>query len=170
MKNALPTNVDYLYQETRFGVWRRFGYENGHTFAEFKSHTRLFGVPFFHLTRGKCPETGRRVAAKGVIAVGRVAVGFVAIGQAAFGVLAIGQLALGLIFGLGQLSTGIAAVGQAAIGVGIGFGQFSTGVVSIGQFGFGKYVAAQMGLGQHVWDMNEASPIAKQFFKTFLGF
>ena len=170
MNNALPTNVDYLYQETPFGIWRRFGYENGNTFSEFKSHTQLFGIPFFHLTRGKCPETGRRVAAKGVIAIGRVAFGVVAIGQAAFGILAIGQLALGMIFGLGQLATGVAAVGQAAIGLGIGFGQFATGVVAIGQFAFGKYVMAQIGLGSFVCDTNEASPVAEQFFKTFFGF
>lgn len=172
MKNALPTNVDYLYRETPFGIWRRFGYENGHAFSEFKSHANFFGVPFFHLTKGKFPETGKRLPAKGVIAVGRVAVGFVAIGQAAFGILAIGQLALGLIFGLGQLSTGVAAIGQAAIGISIGFGQFASGFVAIGQFAIGKYVMAQMGIGQYVWDANSdgSSHVAEEFFKTFFGF
>ena len=48
-----------------------------------------------HYTRGKCPETGRRIIAKGVIAVGRLATGIVAIGHASFGLIAIGQLAYG---------------------------------------------------------------------------
>src|SRR5437016_3508457 len=140
VRNMLLENVDYKIRETRLGVWRSFLYPNGQLFEEFTSHRRLFGLPWLHFTRGKCPETGKRVVARGVIAVGRMAVGIVALGQAAVGFLAIGQLALGVLLGLGQATTGLFAVGQLAVAAIFGAGQAATGYVAIGQFGFGRYV------------------------------
>jgi hypothetical protein len=105
MKNLLLENVEYKIGTTNFGVWRRFVYPNGAYFAEFKSHATFWGLPLFHYTRGKCPETGRRIIAKGVIAVGRLATGIVAIGHASFGLIAIGQLAYGK-YVLAQLGYG----------------------------------------------------------------
>jgi hypothetical protein len=72
-----------------------------------------------HYTRGKCPETGKRVVAKGVVAVGRLAMGIFAIGQAA----------IGLMFGLGQIATGEIAIGQ------IAYGNYV-----LAQVGYGDYV------------------------------
>jgi hypothetical protein len=169
MKNLLLEPVEYKFDETSSGVWRRFVYPNGELFEEFVSHTRLLGLPLFHFTRGKCPETGRRVVATGIIAVGRLAVGVVALGQASAGVFAIGQLAVGLLFGLGQASTGVVALGQLAIGLLFGLGQFTTGYVAVGQIGFGRYVLAQIGAGLDVWDTRAASPVAKAFFQRFLS-
>ena len=90
MKNLLLEKVEYKIERTNFGVWHRFLYPNGACFAEFKSHAIFFRLPLLHYTRGKCPETGKRVVAKGVVAVGRLAMG----------ILAIGELGLGLLFGL----------------------------------------------------------------------
>ena len=87
---------------THWGIWRRFAYPNGKYFAEFRSNATFGGLPLLHYTRGICPETGRRVVAKGIIAVGKLAMGILAIGQASFGIIAIGQLGLGLLLGLGQ--------------------------------------------------------------------
>src|SRR3990172_3775434 len=114
MKNLLLENVEYKIETTSFGVWRRFVYLTGAYFAEFKSRATFLGLRLLHYTRGKCPETGRRIIAKGVVAVGRLAMGILAIGHASFGVIAIGQLGLGIVLGLGQGSTGIYAVGQFA--------------------------------------------------------
>ena len=150
MENVLLKNIEYQIQETSFGVWRRYLYPAGAYFAEFKSHRTLLGLPLLHYTRGICPETGKRVVAKGIFAVGRIAAGIVAIGQAAFGVIAIGQLALSLLFGLGQVSAGWAAIGQLAIGIEFGLGQLATGFTAIGQVGVGRYVLAQIGFGDHV--------------------
>lgn len=105
MKNLLLENVGYRIETTNFGVWRRFVYPTGAYFAEFKSDATFWGLPLFHYTRGKCPETGRRIIAKGVIAVGRLATGIVAIGHASFGLIAIGQLAYGK-YVLAQLGYG----------------------------------------------------------------
>src|SRR5208337_3402847 len=105
LQNQLLCDIQYKIDETFWGIWRRFLYPNGQLFEEFISHASFFGLPWLHYTRGKCPETGERIVAKGVIAVGRLACGIVAVGHASLGVLAIGQLAIGLLFGLGQVST-----------------------------------------------------------------
>ena len=168
MDNLLLEKVEYKIEETRFGVWRSYLYPTGAYFAEFRSHWMLVGLPFLHYTRGICPETGRRMVAKGVIAVGRVAAGILAIGQASFGVFAIGQLALSLLFGLGQASTGVIAVGQLAVGLKFGLGQLAIGLTAIGQFGVGRFVLAQMGFGEHVWTPRRADLEAMEYFKCLL--
>ena len=147
MKNLLLENVEYKIETTSFGVWRRFLYPNGAYFAEFKSTVTFFGLPLLHYTHGKCPETGRRIIAKGVVAIGRLATGILAIGHASFGVIAIGQLGLGLLLGLGQGATGLYAIGQVAVGLMFGLGQIATGEIAIGQVAYGKYVLAQSGYG-----------------------
>jgi hypothetical protein len=162
-------NVEYLVEETDWGTWRRFLYENGSRFAEFKSHVVLGDLPLVHYTYGKCPETGKRIVAHGVIAIGRMAWGMVAIGQASLGIVAIGQLAIGIALGLGQAATGAFCIGQLALGLLFGLGQFTTGQVAIGQFAFGKYVLAQFGAGEHVMDMRGADAIARQFFAPLVG-
>jgi len=150
------------------GVWRRYLYPTGARFAEFKSHATFLGWPLIHYTFGKCPETGRRIVAKGVIAVGRLAIGMIAIGHASMGLVAIGQLAIGIGFGLGQAATGIAAIGQIALGVNLGLGQIATGYVAIGQFAAGEYALGQLGFGTHVLSPKRADPEAIRFFKSIL--
>ena len=140
-------------------------YPTGVSFREYKSTKTVFGLPFMHYAYGKSPETGKRVVAKGILAIGRIACGVIAIGQASFGVIAIGQLAIGILFGLGQATTGIAAIGQLVLGVAFGLGQFSTGIIAIGQFASGKYVLAQVGFGKYVWSPKYADPIAVEFFR-----
>jgi hypothetical protein len=170
MENLLlnPPEVEYAIQETTGGVWRRFMYSDGQMFAEFRSHSTLFGVPLLHITWGKCPETMQRITAKGIIAIGRFAVGGLAIGHASFGAVAIGQLGLGVFLGLGQATSGAFAFGQLAIGGLVGIGQLVCGHMAIGQLAFGEYVLAQLGLGTHVWDVRGADPAAVQFFRGLL--
>jgi len=166
MRNVLLEKPEYKIEQTAMGVWRHYGYENGTSFHEFKSNATWLGMPLIHYTSGKCPETGRRICAKGVMAIGRIACGIIAIGHASIGIIAIGQLAIGLLFGLGQLATGVAAVAQAAIGVYFGLGQLATGYIAIGQIAFGKYVFAQFGLGEYVLSMARKDPQAIEFFKA----
>ena len=169
MKNLLLKNIEYKIETTHFGVWRRFLYPTGAYFAEFKSHATFWGLPLLHYTHGKCPETGKRIIAKGVLAVGRLAMGVLAIGHASFGLIAIGQLGLGLLLGLGQGATGLYAIGQVAGGLLFGLGQIATGEIAIGQIGFGKYVLAQIGYGEHVWSQKRADPVAIEYFKSLLA-
>jgi len=166
MGNRLLEEIQYKIDLTKFGTWRRYGYANGANFEEFKSHTVLFGLPLVHYTYGRNPETGGRVVAKGILAVGRFACGVIAIGHVAVGLLAIGQLAVGIGLGFGQFSTGVLAIGQAALGGWFGLGQFATGYIAIGQVAFGQYVLAQVGKGEFVLSMQRWDPEALKFFKV----
>ena len=168
-RNLLLEDVQYSVHETAHGVWRRFLYPSGQRFAEFKSHLTWGKLPLVHYTYGVCPETGKRITARGVIAIGRFARGMIAIGQVSLGLIAIGQFSFGLIFCLAQFGAGACCVGQAAIGVLFGVGQLATGQIAIGQFAFGSYVLAQLGFGQHVVDSRMVDPVAKDFFLSLIG-
>ena len=168
-ENLLLKEVEYQWEETVLGTWRRYVYPNGSLFAEFKSHGHFGPMPILHYTYGKCPDTGRRIVAHGFIAIGRLARGVIAIGHASVGIIAIGQLAIGLGLGLGQACTGVLAVGQLALGAYFGMGQFTTGYIAIGQFALGGYVLAQIGFGSHVWDaVHGVDAVAKAFFAPYL--
>lgn len=165
MKNLLLDTIEYKTEDTRWGKWRRFLYPTGARFSEFTSHSRMLGLPLVHYASGINPATGKRIVAKGIIAVGRLAVGVFAIGHASAGVIAVGQLGLGLVIGLGQLSTGAYALGQVAAAVMVGIGQVATGEVAVAQVGAGEYVLAQIGIGEYVWSTERADPEAVEFFK-----
>lgn len=160
-------NVEYEIIETDFAITRKFVYQDGSRFEEYKSRPEFLGLPLVHKTYGKDPATGKRIPAKGVIAIGRTAYGFLAIGQMAWGIIAIGQLGLGFLFGLGQASCGIICVGQLAIGGLFGLGQFAGGFLVIGQFAVGEYVLAQIGYGSHVVDTRGADPAAMKLLDLF---
>jgi hypothetical protein len=168
-RNLLLEEIQYLVEETPHGVWRRFLYPSGARFAEFKSHLAFGTLPLVHYTYGKCPETGKRITARGVFAVGRFARGMIAVGQVSMGLVAIGQLSLGLIFCLSQAAFGGICIGQLAAGLLFGFGQFATGYIAVGQFAFGTYALAQLGWGTHVVDMKWVDPVAKDFFLKLIG-
>lgn len=171
MRNMMLEDIDYVIEETSLGTWRRFVYENGRSrFSEFTSHARVAGWPLIHITYGRCPETGRRIIARGVIAIGRLAVGGLAIGQASAGLIAIGQLGIGLLFGLAQAATGYLAIGQAALAAKLAIAQLGLSEVVIAQIGVGRFVLAQVGIGTHVWSMARDDPAAVDFFTSILSF
>jgi hypothetical protein len=166
MKNMLLEKVEYQIEDTPRGVWRRFAYPTGEYFAEFRSHRMVLGMPLLHYTRGKCPETGKRIVARGFFAVGRIAMGVIAIGQASAGIIAIGQASIGLLFCLAQGALGLYAIGQLAIGIQFGAGQLATGMTAIGQIAAGKYVLAQIGLGKYLWTMDHMDTEAFHHFQA----
>ena len=168
MPNMLLEAIDFKEETTGFGTWRKYMYPNGRLFSEFTSHQTILGRPLFHYTYGINPETGRRIVASGIIAIGRLAKGVIAIGHASFGLIAIGQLAIGILVGFGQASTGCIAIGQLALGLFFGAGQIVTGLIAIGQIAFGKYVLAQAGMGKFVWSVKIKNPAAISFFKSLL--
>jgi hypothetical protein len=169
LRNLLLETIEYRIDETAWGTWRRFLYPNGSRFEEFKSRAEFAGMPLFHYTYGICPETGRRVTARGVVAVGRFARGILAIGHVAFGIIAVGQASVGLVFGVGQATAGIFCLGQLAVGLIFGAGQVATGYIAIGQIAVGTYVLAQFGWGTHVIDVRATDPVAQKFFLRLIG-
>lgn len=140
MGNLLNKQPDYVITQSRWGQTRKYLYESGMLFKEFKSKMKVCGLPLVHITHGICPETGKRICAKGIIAIGRMAVGVFAFGQLSVGVIAIGQLSIALGFALAQLSiAGFFSIGQGAVGV-VAIGQFACGYYSLGQIAYGQYV------------------------------
>ena len=142
MPNTFLEKIEYKIEETAMGTWMRYGYENGTSFHEFKSHIGWMGLPLIHYTYGRNPATGRRVVAKGVIAIGRIACGIIAIGQAAIGVY----------FGLGQL-----AIGQIAIG------QFAYGKYVLAQIGFGENVLSLARKDELAVEFFKSFPVIKDY-------
>ncbi|MEZ6106755.1 MAG: protein kinase [Pirellulaceae bacterium] len=91
---------------------------NHWAFREYRSRTRLFGLPFVHRVSGIDPQTGRPAVARGIIAIGPTAIGGVALGGRAIGIVALGGLAMG-VFSLGGCSIGLlAAIGGCSVGHG----------------------------------------------------
>jgi len=123
---------------------------------EWKSKTQVFGWPLIHIAIGRNKETGKLMAAKGIIAIG----------QFGIGVITIAQFGIGILFGLGQFVGGVFAVGQFALGICFGLGQFATGIIAIGQLAFGMYVRAQMGYGKYLWTSEIKDPQAIEYFKN----
>ena len=169
MSNMLLEKVEYKTEVTALGTWKRHVYPDGRRFAEFRSHVDVYGWPLLHYTYGICPETGRHVVARGVIAVGRIAVGVVALGHVAAGLVAVGQGALGIALGLGQAASGWWCIGQLALGGAFGLGQLATGATAIGQLALGTFVLAQAGWGAHVWAPGHADPAAVEHFRALLN-
>jgi len=170
MNNLLLEEIEYKTSETSLGTWRRFAYPTGQVFEEFTSHKQYFGLPLLHFTRGRCPETGRRIIAKGIVAIGRLAIGGIAIGHASAGLIAVGQLSIGILFGLGQLTTGVFALGQIALALLFGIGQISCGYAVIAQLGAGNFVLAQKGFGAHVCDTGGCNHIVLDYFRKIFPF
>ena len=123
---------------------------------EWKSKTKVFGWPLIHIAIGRNKETGKLMAAKGIIAIG----------QFGIGVITIAQFGIGLLFGLGQFVGGTVAIGHFALGIYFGLGQFATGITAIGQFAFGTYVRAQIGYGKYVWSTKVEHPQAVEYFRN----
>ncbi|MDL2214108.1 helix-turn-helix domain-containing protein [Clostridia bacterium OttesenSCG-928-O13] len=109
---------------------------------EYKSKTRVFGLPLVHV----CFGYHRMCVAKGIIAIGNVAMGLVSIGGVALGGLALGGLSLGLLFALGGFALGGFALGGIAIGV------YAVGGLAIGVWAMGGCaVAGEMAVGGFAW-------------------
>lgn len=165
MKNLLLEKIEYKTEETERGTWRRFVYPTGESFSEFRSSTVVFGLSLVHYTSGKCPETGKRLVARGFIAIGRKAVGVIAIGQVSAGLIALGQASLGLLLCLAQAGAGFVALGQLALGARFGAGQLTTGTTAIGQLAAGRYVLAQVGFGRFLWVPGHTDSEAVEHFQ-----
>lgn len=136
----LPTNV----------LWR--GYE-------WKTKTKLFGLPLIHIAIGRDKQTGKLLTAKGIIAIGQFGIGLITIAQ--FGI--------GLLFGLGQFTAGFISISQFALAYYFGLGQFATGITAIGQLALGVYVRAQLGFGEHVWSSQTQDPVAIEYFNRMMS-
>jgi hypothetical protein len=115
---------------------------------EYKSETKLFGLPLIHIAQGLDPKTGAPRVAKGIIAIGNIALGIFALGGLSFGALSFGGLSIGL-FALGGLALGGVTFGGLSLGVFMAFGGLA---VSAG------YAIGGLALAPHFIGGNGADP------------
>jgi hypothetical protein len=120
---------------------------------EYRSNTRLLGLPLVHVAIGRGDATGRyrRGVATGWLAIGDIAVGVVlacggvslggiSLGGVAAGLLPIGGLAFGLL-AFGGLALGITAIGGAAVGWHAAIGGLAMAhEYALGGFAFARHV------------------------------
>jgi hypothetical protein len=107
-------------------------------FYEFKTKTKLFGLPLIHIKVRKIRGYGNKYGiAKGIIAIGDYASGVIAIGGFCYGVICIGGYCLGII-PIGGLCAGLISLGGFSLGL-ASFGGFAAGIWSLGGFSAGIY-------------------------------
>ena len=102
---------------------------------EWTSRRRWRGIPLVHVAFGR-DDAGKRLVARGIVAVGQFAIGLLTLAQFGVGALGIGQFIFGesviAHFALG----GHTGIGQFAFGGRLAIGQFAAGRVEQAQFGF----------------------------------
>ena len=160
--------IRIIIETTENGVVRDIYKDAVRFYHCYETHDRLIGIPFFSYQYGHDPRKVFRNHAYGVIAVGQWAKGILCLAQFSMGVVNISQFSLGLLFSLSQFGTGASFIGQFGIGGIFCLAQFGMGTIVIAQMGIGEYVLAQFGIGSHVWQMQNADPIAVKFFKELL--
>jgi hypothetical protein len=109
---------------------------------EYRSKTRLFGLPLVHIVSGRNidPVTGRLRVAKGIIAIGGIS----------FGVVSVGGFSVGL-FSLGGCAIGGIALGGMAIGLGAALGGLAIGTIAIGGCAIGWTALGGAAFGPHAF-------------------
>lgn len=122
---------------------------------EYRSETRIAGLPLVHIAQGIDPETGRPRVARGIVAIGNVALGVFAVGGLAVGGISVGGLSLGLLalggVALGGVAAGglavaaVFAVGGAAVSLQYAIGGFPIAPHTIGPGGVDPEVLEFLG-------------------------
>jgi predicted Ser/Thr protein kinase len=119
---------------------------------EYKSKTKLFGLPLVHVAHGVDPTSGRTRVARGIVAIGARARGILAFGGDVIGVFAFGGVAIG-IFALGGFGIGLCTLSGVSIGLLFASGGMAVGGRALGGLAVGYYALGGMGFGIHANDV-----------------
>ena len=125
-------------------VRRAMGYE-------YKSKTKLFGLPLVHIAHGVDLTTGKTRIARGFIAVGARARGVFAFGGEAIGIFAFGGAAIG-VFAMGGFGLGLCTLSGLSVGLIFASGGLAVGGVALGGLAVGYYALGGLGFGVHAND------------------
>ncbi len=168
--NLATQEIEYKVVEGSVVVTKLFVYPSGQSYVERTSRATFLGWPLFHMTIGRCPETGRRKVAQGWLAVGRIAFGGLAVGQLAVGIVALAQLGLGLVLALAQAGGSVwRSAGQLALAGKAAYGQVAVaGEEAVGQLAVARYALGQIGVGRHVVDMRRRDREALEHFAPLI--
>jgi hypothetical protein len=139
---------------------------------EFRSWTKLFGVPLVHIHYG-VPREGAPDWAVGWIAVGDRAAGILfALGGMAVGGISVGTVSAGII-SVGAVSVGLLAMGAVAVG-GLAMGAMSFGLLAAGGFAVGWTAAAgtlavahDFAVGGNLIARHANDDVARELFERF---
>ncbi|MDD5349786.1 MAG: serine/threonine-protein kinase, partial [Chthoniobacteraceae bacterium] len=132
--------------------------------VNYRSKATLFGLPLVHITQGTDPNTGRKLVARGIIAIGDIAQGVIAIGGCAMGGIALGGAAFG-VFSVGGLALGLWAFAGLALGLISAWGGFALAPIAMGGTAMGYFANGGRAWGMHVWDSITKDPVAVRFFQ-----
>ena len=131
--------------------------------SNYRSEREIFGLPLLHLVVAPDPKTGRKVIAKGIVAIGGQALGVFAFGGVASGFMAFGGIAIG-IFSFGGISLGLGAMGGVALAAIIAIGGTAIGTIALGSTSVGYYSFGSSAFGTHALGGNAKSQKAIEFF------
>ncbi len=132
--------------------------------VNYRSRATLFGLPLVHITQGTDPTTGRKLVARGIIAIGDIAQGVIAIGGCAMGGIALGGAAFGVI-SVGGLALGLWAFAGLALGLIGAWGGLALAPIAMGGTAMGYFAKGGRAIGMHVWDSITKDPEAVRFFQ-----
>jgi len=118
---------------------------------DYKSKTKLFGLPLVNVAHGVDPATGKIRVARGFVAIGGRARGVFALGGEAIGVFAVGGAAIG-VFAIGGFGIGLCALSGVAVGLILASGGLAVGGIAVGGMAVGYYALGGMGFGVHAND------------------
>ncbi len=130
---------------------------------EFKSKTKLFGLPLVHIASGYDPATGRQYVARGIFAVGGLAQGIFAFGGLTMGIFSFGGVSLGLL-SIGGLAMGLISSGGLGIGLLAALGGFAIAPIAIGGGSLGYFAYGAAAFGPHALDSLHSDQGAQRFF------
>lgn len=124
---------------------------------EYRSHTRVLGLPLLHIARGINPNTGRPRIAIGVLAVGNIALGLISVGGLALGAVTVGGVSIGLL-ALGGVALGVVAAGGVAVAGLLAIGGLAMSLlIAVGAAAIAPYTVSALGV----------SPALLEWFSQF---
>jgi len=96
---------------------------------EYKSRTRIAGLPLVHVSFKYVPGRGP-IPAKGIIAIGQFAIGIVTISQFGIGVVSVSQFTIAG-FALAQFAVAYSLIAQMGLFVDKGYGQLVRNILDL---------------------------------------
>ncbi len=133
---------------------------------DYRSDTRLWGLPLLHVATGLNPATGKRRVATGIVAIGNVARGGLAVGGIAIGAIALGGSAMGGI-AFGGCALGLVAIGGLALALAAAFGGGAIAPIAMGGGAAGYWAYGGGAWGAHVLSGLVVDPRAWDFFQPW---
>jgi hypothetical protein len=125
---------------------------------EYRSQTKILGLPLLHLAYGYDPATGAPRVARGIVAIGNFAIGVVAVGGLALGIFALGGLSLGLL-AIGGIAVGGIALGGVGLALVLAVGGMAASL---------HYAMGGLALAPHALGAGGGDPQILEFFRQLL--